>query len=160
MPVELSKSSQLASQQPPDPTKAFPLKWVPMNVNDTPYWCLWSWHVTGRNASESDYLLLWALIAYGVVHNRMVIVALHRTMDYGLWTIKVGTNFTASINCCLMNILRVIWCHFFTNTKSALNAKYTEVSKRLVWNTKVMDSKTFIPKVNNGYLWQIHQDEM
>ena len=49
---------------------------LPIGVCDNNMW------PTGRNASESDYLFLWALIAYGVVHNRVVTVALHRTMDY------------------------------------------------------------------------------
>ena len=49
----------------------------------------------------------------------------------------------------------VIWCQLFTNIKSALNTRYTEASRRLVRNTKIMDSKTFFPKVQNGSIWQI-----
>ena len=42
------------------------------------------------------------------------------TSDYGLWTIKVGTNFTASIKCCLMNIPESHMMPLFLQTPRAL----------------------------------------
>ena len=44
-------------------------------------------HVKSAPLNRTTYIV--SLIAYGVVHNRMVIVALHRTMDYGLWAVPI-----------------------------------------------------------------------
>ena len=70
----------------------------------------------------------------------------------------VTVSLITSINYCLLNIPESRLMPTFCKYQRALNARHTEFSRSLVRNTRVIDSKTFIPKVHNGYVWQIHQD--